>query len=132
MKITRFDANSAASFHSEFDSRLRALAAEFGLKYVPGNGKYAPATFKLKGSFVVTETLTGEKFDLEATEYRLHCLAYGMKIEWLSQSFTSQNGIKLTVKGWDTRQRKNKVILADAGGKQYKASPEYVKLYMNK
>ena len=101
-KISSFDQAIATQFHKELD-----VIEKYGRG--PGSGSILNVS-KLEQKFLA------------------YAESYGLDRNILNTKFVGTQG-KVKIVGWDTKQKKNKVILEDENGENYKCPVSYVKMY---
>jgi len=120
-------------FRVEFVEAMVALEEKYGLKIELGNITYDNNEFR--GRLTCSDTSNLEKGqsprDKKLEEdYKNHCQVFGLKPEWLGQTFIS-NGEKMTIVGLKTRASKRPVVVNNENGGGYVFPADSVKLRMN-
>jgi len=125
MKITAIDRKALQYLRGVIDSALDELSNEqgWGIKLQLGNGSYSGSNghFKLNISAIDE---SGTVVTEEAEDFKRYAELYGLKPEWLGESFTyssvRQGGTPETYKiiGFKARARKRQILTEDGNGKR--------------
>ena len=125
MKITAIDRKALQYLRGVIDSALDELSNEqgWGIKLQLGNGSYSGSNghFKLNISAIDE---SGTVVTEEAEDFKRYAELYGLKPEWLGESFTyssvRQGGTPETYKiiGLKARARKRQILTEDGNGKR--------------
>ena len=125
MKITAIDRKALQYLRGVIDSALDELSNEqgWGIKLQLGNGSYSGSNghFKLNISAIDE---SGTVVTEEAEDFKQYAELYGLKPEWLGESFTyssvRQGGTPETYKiiGLKARARKRQILTEDGNGKR--------------
>jgi len=124
------DRQSAKALSLDMMEALKAVATKHGVQFRDKGGSFTPnnVTFRIEAAVIGA---TGVAETKERTEYPRYCQMYGLKAEWLDQSFTSAGGESYTIVGLNTRKHKNPILCKRVSdGKIYVFSAEAVKMYM--
>jgi len=125
MKIKAIDRKALQYLRGVIDSALDELSNEqgWGIKLQLGNGSYSGSNghFKLNISAIDE---SGTVVTEEAEDFKRYAELYGLKPEWLGESFTyssvRQGGTPETYKiiGLKARARKRQILTEDGNGKR--------------
>ena len=125
MKITAIDRKALQYLRGVIDSALDELSNEqgWGIKLQLGNGSYSGSNghFKLNISAIDE---SGTVVTEEAEDFKRYAELYGLKPEWLGESFTyssvRQGSTLETYKiiGLKARARKRQILTEDGNGKR--------------
>ena len=125
MKITAIDLKALQYLRGVIDSALDELSNEqgWGIKLQLGNGSYSGSNghFKLNISAIDE---SGTVVTEEAEDFKRYAELYGLKPEWLGESFTyssvRQGSTPETYKiiGLKARARKRQILTEDGNGKR--------------
>lgn len=125
MKITAIDRKALQYLRGVIDSALDELSNEqgWGIKLQLGNGSYSGSNghFKLNISAIDE---SGTVVTEEAEDFKRYAELYGLKPEWLGESFTyssvRQGSTPETYKiiGLKARARKRQILTEDGNGKR--------------
>ena len=125
MKITAIDRKALQYLRGVIDSALDELSNEqgWGIKLQLGNGSYSGSNghFKLNISAIDE---SGTVVTEEAEDFKRYAELYGLKPEWLGESFTyssvRQGRTPETYKiiGLKARARKRQILTEDGNGKR--------------
>ena len=125
MKITAIDRKALQYLRGVIDSALDELSNEqgWGIKLQLGNGSYSGSNghFKLNISAIDE---SGTVVTEEAEDFKRYAELYGLKPEWLGESFTytsyKQGSKPETYKiiGLKARARKRQILTEDGNGKR--------------
>lgn len=111
----------------QIEKELAAVLDKYNITLVKMGGSIGAddSTFKL------TVTDKGANPNAKyAKNFEVYAELYGLKREWLNQSFKASQG-NFTIIGYDTKKRKKPVMLKlDRDGKTYFAPESMVALYM--
>ena len=105
-------------------ANLAPLETQFGVKIAYKGGRFSASnvTFKVEASIVGA---SGEVMSAEREAYKHSAFFYGLKPEWLNQSF-SFAGNTYTIDGLKTRCHKSPVMVIRKDGKRFKMSARMV------
>ena len=124
----------AKDFRVDLDKALEDIAKKWGLKDLQTGSIQYNADFK--GGVKVKVEGFGEgrsdaKFAKAESEWKIYVpyRASGICSHWLGETFKTDRGQVLTIRGWCNRKRKDKIVLTDGGGREYKAPVEYITQY---
>ena len=125
MKITAIDRKALQYLRGVIDSALDELSNEqgWGIKLQLGNGSYSGSNghFKLNISAIDE---SGTVVTEEAEDFKRYAELYGLKPEWLGESFTytsvKRGSSPETYKiiGLKARARKRQILTEDGNGKR--------------
>jgi len=115
MTIKQFDKPTLGHIRKKLQVHLDQLQKELGIELKLGNITYRASLFTGK----LTGTIEGH--DQEAEDYKQYAQFYELKPEWLGQRIRWTDGKMFTIKGLNTKARKNKVII-EANGKSYRTT----------
>jgi hypothetical protein len=124
--IAKLDKQFLKELRDDIDAALAPLGAKHGLSLKAGNAAFSEttATFKLQ---VCLKTSSGEAITQERQNYIAYADTYGLKPEWLDQTFSSESRV-FKIVGLLPRRSKNPVLCRTENGKEYVFSVELVKL----
>jgi len=124
----------AKAFRIDLDKALESLAKKWDLKDLKTGGITYDAD--LKGGVKVKVEGFGEgranaKFEMAEKEWAIYVpyRAGGVLTHWLGKTFRSDRGEVLTIRGWCNRKRKDKIVLTDGAGREFKAPVGYITQY---
>ena len=116
MTIKQFDKPTLRHIRKKLQVHLDQLQKELGIELELGNITFEANSFtgKLKGTI--------EGHDQQAEDYKQYARFFDLKLEWLGQPVRWTGGKVFTIKGLNTKARKNKVVI-QANGKNYSTTP---------
>ena len=125
MKITAIDRKALQYLRGVIDSALDELSNEqgWGIKLQLGNGSYSGSNghFKLNISAIDE---SGTVVTEEAEDFKRYAELYGLKPEWLGESFTYSSVKRgsspetYKIVGLKARARKRQILTEDGNGKR--------------
>lgn len=126
MKITQFDRVSLPILRNSINEALKAVGEKHGIELNAGNASYdtslKSATFKLQ---VVVVDSTGVAYSPRAEDFKRNAGLFGLKPEFLNETFADGRGTTYKVVGFDVKRRsKPFVIVCTTTGKEYIATAE--------
>ena len=124
----------AKAFRIDLDKALEDVAKKWGLKDFAA-GKLTYNADSVGGVKVKVEGFGEGRADARIAEAELEWKFYvpyragGVCSHWLGKSFRNDRGQTLTIRGWCNRKHKDKIVLTDGGGREYKAPVGYIMQY---
>lgn len=119
MTILKFNQKNVDALGSKLIIVLKKFAEDNGLEYKGSGGRYSGDEFKPKIAFRIKAENAKDGMTPEGRAYKEYADQYGLKSEWLNVWFASMNGGTFKITGWNTRARKNKVLLESKDGKMF-------------
>jgi hypothetical protein len=124
-KIEKFDRATCRIVQDRVDEALTAVAAEFGLTYKRGSGRFSPDSFSAKSEFTVAGGQT-QKDTGRANDYEFYAQLNG--IEHKLGDKVSVLGKSFIIKGWRAKAPKRPVVVTSCeDGKDYVLSVQHLK-----
>ena len=124
--FTKFDKKNLLSVRKIIDNKLAELGKETGIKFSIKNISYTDYHFHTKLEANI-ENKIKENFKEQFNQY---AILFGLKKEDCGKSF--KKGDKtFTVARIEPRKRKMPIICSASDGKEYKFTPETIKLYLH-
>ena len=128
--MNSLDRNTVRDISEDMMEALKSVALKHGVQFNYKGGSYTPtnATYRIEAAIIgdggVVETR-------ERKEYQLYADSFGLKKEWLDQSFV-QGTDKFIIIGLSTRKRKNPILCKnETNGRTYVFPVYMVKLLMD-
>jgi hypothetical protein len=121
MKITNLDRVSLKVLRASIDEALKAVGEKHGISIQTGNGSYDPrgksAVLKLELNVLGED---GVAYSPLAEDFKRNAPLYGLKPEFLNETFTDSRGKTYKLVGFDVKRRsKPFVIECTTTGKTY-------------
>jgi|TARA_R110000787_G_scaffold64357_1_gene145328 hypothetical protein len=121
MEITR---QMLQNIRPEITEALKPLAIKYGIDLSATSGVYGG----LQGSIRVVLSATNEDGDdRRAWEYKKYAEDFGLKVEWLNQSYFASPH-SYTIIGLDIKKKKNKLVLKRDDG-SIRIAPVSIAIY---
>ena len=120
------DKDQAVAIQKELADHARELARCHGLKLVSNRASYSDTDVSIR---IVFEGENEQGENRLIVDWKRQCTWYGLKPEWLNQSFQDNRGETMTIIGLDVKKKKYPVIV-ECNGRQYKLTTEQVKKRM--
>jgi hypothetical protein len=128
MKINHIDPVSLRVLRTSLDEALRAVGQKHGLAISSGKASYDRAG--KFGAFKVDVALIGDGGAVqsrEAEDYKRHAVMFGLKPEFLNQSFTDSRGTRYMLVGFNAKASKKPFLIRDDGGKSFVCGEEMIR-----
>lgn len=129
MKIQHLDRQTVKFIAKEMSEAMEAVANKYGLniRYRGGSFTGKNVTYKFE---VATLAEDGQAETKERTDWKTKAVLYGMKPEWLDQSFV-MGGYTYIIRGLNPRAHKMPVLVERMPGKQrFKMAQDVVRNQM--
>ena len=123
--MERFTKTQVRQLHTEMDEVLVGFFKDRGLEFRSGGIKFYPNS--MKGNFqVFTVDSDGTAHDPEAADFARYA-PQGLRHLKPGTTYRCPDGMLAILRGWNTRNRKNKVIIESVGApkKRYKVDVYY-------
>jgi hypothetical protein len=123
--FTKFDKTNLLTIREILNKKLEELRKETGIKFSINNISYNTYNFSTKLEAVI-ENKIKENFREHFNQY---AILFGLNNEDYGKSFKKGNKT-FTIARIDPRKRKMPIICSASDGKEYKFTPEIIKLYL--
>lgn len=124
------DRTKAQLMRAWLEASLTSFEEHFGVNVSIGTIRFAENHAKIPLE-VSRVTEDGEVISKEAEDFKRHASHFGLKSEWLGESFT-ERGKVFTITGLNTRAKKYKIHAKCDDGKIYKFHHHSIRLSMEK
>lgn len=126
-KITQFTKDNVSTVMNDLMTELHGLEVKYGIKFKRGSCTYTPGSFRVSLTSDIGVENRAEGV-LTATEsaYNRNRVIYGLPE--LGFKYDGNNGITMTVVGWNTKARKYPISLKGSDGRTYKTSADVLKI----
>jgi hypothetical protein len=119
------------ALRADVDAALVAVAEKYGVILRCGNGSFADTTAHLKLEVAIGAPGESPALVKARESWRILCVAYGLKAEWLGRTF-ARTGDRFTVVGLEPKRQKFPVLCRREGdGKMILLAAEDVRLRLN-
>jgi len=125
--FTKFDKTNLLGIRSIINKKLSELSKETGIKFSIKNISYTDYQFSTKLEAIIEDKIEESFKD----NFNLYAGMFGLKKEDRGKSF-KQGDKTFTIVRIEPRKRKMPIICSASDGKEYKFSPEVVKLYLQR
>jgi hypothetical protein len=125
MKITSFDSDSINLLYASVQAAVTKVAETHGVRMRMGKVSYRSHQCSMT---LEIDTLSrgNESLTREAAAFKMAASFFGLTPEHLGQTFRDQHGLRFKLVGFDLKARKNRFIVADVPGKEYRTTEEVV------
>jgi len=133
MSIESFDRATVRSMIDEMETALQTVASKHGITIKRKSCTYRdncmPVPFELR---IERVTEDGNVETPESRAYTLRAQLFGLKPEWLFESFTNSSGQRFKIVGLVPRRRKFPVVVKANDGRNYKMAAAQVACCMER
>jgi hypothetical protein len=131
-KVDGMDRETAGEIRKEVERALSKAFEDRGLAVKVPRSRYTESSVMLDVEVCVVDA-DGNPRDLEAEAFKANANRLGLDPDILNETFEDWSGLRYTVTGLRTRNRKYPVICEGSDGRRYKMSADQVRrLYPTK